>query len=470
MSRIKQTNHPDYLLFCVAICFLLNIIMIGVASVHLRPIADDYCFGSVAQSGVLGGVITWWNTWSGFIHPMFWGNLLVGLPLLYLPWSLASSIAFLVASILIGIVVIVLLGDSKLTTSRKLMLCFMTTCLWWVFLWAPEYFASSNDAIRLMGWGLTHWQTLNATYIVQFQVLIILIFLVIKRKKNDALTFLTASLLGILSGTSGSSESLAILLCCICLLCSIKLFPIFSAKFFGRLFSQKAYPIIIVLCITLCIGLLFSHKFSPGHQVRLSRFTIDFNFGIQRILSLVQFTVPYSIAIIVKTYVSYSSLIVLCVTTGISFLLARRDSIFDSGSLLKLAITLTGASGFFSLSTRLAEAFIYSAFWHFSSSFMLIFLSVIFFGLWIGNKLGKISLKVYQQNLIYCALFLLLFLSTSVNVLMASTIMERQERWVLGSAPIFSSCNNIVVSDIEKEWVAECWKELNNARPKKTLR
>ena len=103
--------------------------MVVGSTIHLRPAADDYCFGSVtAQYGVVDGVIYWWNNWSGFAFSMMLGNLLVGLPLAALPLSFASAIPFLSVAFAMGLLLMSIAGLKLKLVSKIFFVCFIAFC------------------------------------------------------------------------------------------------------------------------------------------------------------------------------------------------------------------------------------------------------------------------------------------------------------------------------------------------------
>ncbi|MBT8584882.1 hypothetical protein G6694_09650 [Polynucleobacter paneuropaeus] len=91
---------------CLMAIIFCMVIWVYFEAYKLRPAGDDYCYGAIAaEFGLFGGVYHWWNTWSGFIFAMFSGTLLVGLPLAFLPFNIASAICFILASLGMGLVI-----------------------------------------------------------------------------------------------------------------------------------------------------------------------------------------------------------------------------------------------------------------------------------------------------------------------------------------------------------------------------
>ena len=117
-----KLHSRHFLIFSVLISVGLNYLGVVWFSRFLRPSADDYCAGAVAQLGVFGAPLALWNTWAGFLFRNLIENILMGLPLLYLPWSFASSISFLISAIGLGLVVYFLLSfDAQDQFQKKLM-------------------------------------------------------------------------------------------------------------------------------------------------------------------------------------------------------------------------------------------------------------------------------------------------------------------------------------------------------------
>lgn len=255
--------------------------MVIGTSTHLRPAADDYCFGGItAQYGVIDGVIYWWNHWSGFAFSMMLGNLFVGLPLAVLPLSFASAIPFLFVAFGMGVLVLSITNLKLKLITKVFFISFIAFC-WWLFLWLPM----SIDSVLYFGKsetnGLTFWQTLNGTYVIQLQILLGL-FVCANRWIPIHRTQIACSALavftGALAGFSGTALSVSVIAFSALIFIGLQLSNPQNAK------SWKNYW--LLLGISTTIGLWLCHTQSPGNHLREQAIGIHLDFSITEIVGI----------------------------------------------------------------------------------------------------------------------------------------------------------------------------------------
>jgi len=98
----------------VGVVAAINVAVTVWVSGRLRPIQDDYWHGNVVgEHGVFGGVLFWWETWAGYVSSCFVAAVLVGWPLVHLPWWIASGVTFLAVCTLMGVLAVVATGAAR---------------------------------------------------------------------------------------------------------------------------------------------------------------------------------------------------------------------------------------------------------------------------------------------------------------------------------------------------------------------
>jgi hypothetical protein len=435
--------------------------MVIGASIYLRPAADDYCFGSVtAQYGVIGGVIYWWNHWSGFVFSMMLGNLFVGLPLAVLPLPFVSSIPFLCVAFGMGFLVLHITGIKLKLITQVFFICFIAFC-WWQFLWLPM----SIDSIPYFGRpetnGLTFWQTLNGTYVLQLQILLVLFAYATRciSAHRSQITYSTlAAFTGALAGFSGTALSVSVVAFSALVLIGLQLTNLHNRE------SWKHYW--LVLGISTTIGLWICHAYSPGNHLREQAIGVDFDISIAEMVGILFTSLLQGFRKWVKFYFNLGGISLFVLICGFSYQMAKLNLFFGKSKELWFGL----AFAFFALLqccvSRLADQLTYIAYWHYISALVCVFLSIYFLasysGCWLHTRIQNRRVNSSSMAL----LIGLIILGAYGNSLMAGEMRLREKVWAHGPANLEG------VSDIEDPagWQMDCWKKLDAYRDIKTIR
>jgi hypothetical protein len=445
----------------------LMVLAVVLESNNLRPTSDDYCFGSISADGAIGGVIRWWNTWSANLFSLFIQNLLVGLPLLHLPWEVASAIPFIFAALGMGIAIIYL-TPRDLNHLPKLFLITLLAFSWWAFLWGNELMGASvyDDNVRL-AYGLTHWQTLNGAYVIPPLILLSIWSEIWNHSSRiSGWTLFLTIFLGFMGGTSVTTLSLALIVIC-------AIVPIYSWIFKLGISSQRTI-LWLVLFVSITIGTAVSSKLSPGQHIRISDLGSNFELTWDRIEYLRFIVVPIAISQFIKSYFSWSSLIIFILISCVLWLVTTlrissgtlQKKSFNCDWFLDAGLMMAGFSFLQLLIVRVAEDFAYPAYWHYASPLVCVFLSIYFFGVWAGTAMAVTNKKI-TIYFILPSLSLAMILGAVANLNMVHSMIERNVRWNNGAAPV----SQLGLGDIENnDYVGICWERLDNFRDETTKR
>jgi len=416
----------------------------------LRPSADDYCAGAVAQLGVFGAPLALWNTWAGFLFRNLIENILMGLPLLYLPWSFASSISFLISAIGLGLVVYFLLSFDAQDQFQKKLMFFLVPFMWWSYLWIPT---AITHQISPVANGLTHWQTLTSGYMVTTEILIILWAigqnLICKRTRNFLLLCFFG-LLGILFGFTSEPINLAAF---------SALFLAFAVQLlrYRRLQMTRVNAAWLIFGFCLLMSFTVAHL-SPGNLSRTALINPNLEVSLERFNFLFFWTIPYSIENWLWAYFNWGGALIFGFVVAFYFFMGNQLIVSSCFGLFKRACQLSFFGLLIFLVARFTEAFSYEGYWHFIPGVVCVFLSILFWGAWVGISLKKYS---HRRLAIFMMIFLIFSLAVGVfgNYKMVKSIYLRGILWSQGSAPLPG------VADIEEEWVRNCWIRLKALRP-----
>jgi hypothetical protein len=447
---------------------IVNLLAVVYASNKLRPGADDYCYGLVAgQFGLIGGAVHWWNTWNGFAFPMLLGNIFVGVPLAQMPLKFASAIPFLVTALMVGLTVLAMAPQLWRGKSMKWLLIPLMAFLWWSFLWANASLGGTllanppiaSNEVMLLAQGLTHWQTLNSTYVcVILAVLLGGGWLINRSQQANLLSYGLFFLLGLIAGTAHITMALSIL--------AFGFSVFVGSRFLGmplsRTHTLQALYFLAAVLIAMCI----CHFLSPGAQLRKGLLGAPFAFTIFNVVNLFYFVVSFSFKLWVLSFWNVGALLVLLITT--SFFFIRADLITQERAkrLLLLGASLAVFALIQILVSRFSEAFTYVAYWHYVNPLVCIFLAIFFSAISLAYWLSALSQDLIYRLVASAVLIGTLMLGLSTNIFMVEAIYLRETSWALGAAPTEG------VTDIEdaKGWQMDCWNKLNQLRPTATMR
>lgn len=198
-----------------------GIVFYGILSAKsLRPIADDYTIAAASLQGPLNAIQHYWNFWSGDLVAWMSNVILVGLPLIGLPWGIASAVPFAVSLALVVAVALTLItsrvsltrGASQRSTWRAVLIFAGPIALaWWAYWWGPQAFGTGGSREVSLAAGITMWQTLNAQYVVPIAIAVGAYCLVETRMNLSRVVILGYGVLGLFIGFTGPVMAVATL-------------------------------------------------------------------------------------------------------------------------------------------------------------------------------------------------------------------------------------------------------------------
>lgn len=303
-----------------------------------------------------------------------------------------------------------------------------------------------------LSYGILHWQTVNGSYIIPIQLLIITYLKYYNLKYSLRTQNIIAMFWGIAAGMTGSAMALSIFSVLFCVI----VYNIVR----GTKNKQKNSPLIFAI-IFLLVGFVIVHTMSPGHQVRSDALKSDMSFSIDRILYLIDFTAFRSYRTFYTLYVSIGSLFLLITTACFTLFFPNIFSSINKQSALKTALFLTFVTLVFVSVARFGQAFSYWAHWHFSTAYFFSFFSILFWGITLASYTQHYFIENEKRKRIV-GVFLPLSLMFAIGCISIGffDIKTRADAWSIGPAPMRG------VSDIEVKggWQEGCWDSLNNNR------
>ena len=451
--------HDRLFLYLLLGLIVANVLAVLYSAHWLRPGADDYCLAWVtAERGVIGSVISSWESINGYLTSVFYGSLWVGWPLAHLPLSLASALPFILTAVGIGFAVNVLL--SSVVQLKKFAYCIVLVVaayLWWSFFWVPTLFSLSgagttssiSNSMLQMGSGLAHWQTLNGQHVLQMCSLIIFGGLILRHSaQHSNVRLLLIIGFGFIAGMMGPTLAVSLIV---------------FAVLAGWVFAKKDYTFsraeLMAFIVSILVGLIFTQFFSPGIHKRQAllgtKFDLTFMGGIDLLDEAFRFALQYWL----NGYLSYGGVTIFLVVVGLVYVLGLKlrfggqDRAWLFGALFGLFSLLQ------MLINRAAETFAYHGYWHFISAIVCTYISIVFLGIAAGIKLETIDMGKKLKPYVFFVLLLGVLLGISSNIAMMKSMYARQTIWSGGPASVLG------VTDIDIKWVDNCWDHLNTLRP-----
>ena len=458
-----KTSAERIRVFCLAILSLsaLATLLYVLINVRLlRPIADDYSLAIYASEGLVSGVVELWRSLSGDVTTMFSNLLLVGLPLLYFPWTVASAVPFCSAALsTVGLILWILLkgvpksvhGGLKLVTA-SLIAPIVFLC-WWGFWWIPVLFSqqSTGNDSAAVATGISIWQNLNAAYVVTTAALIwAWLFLESRSCSERGWLFLAYPIIGIVSGLNGPVFAVGAGIMIIVIAVS-------SLLRTGTAFHER-WSLWLCALAGVSAGALFSYL-SPGTQFR-SGSVGGIDIGPPIIWRLATESLPAGVDDWWDSLVNPGALVVLLVVSG-SVLLLPHARTLNLTYPLNAGIVLLGFAFILSIANRASELFAYPAFWHLILPRTVAWLGLVSTALAIG---GWIAQRIHGGLVRPTAA-----VSTAAGLMLASAsiapmvglIQARAVLWEHGPAPVPD-----LITDIEDPdgWQRVAWLKLSTLR------
>lgn len=438
MHEIKNYN-PLYYLF-VGISSAQTVYFFFFAR-NLRPIADDYCLASVAGPGFGSSFSYWYTNWTSDIFAIFVNYILIGFPLINLPYIFASVITLFFAVLMISILIIYLLIGNFF--SKNVIFLFSIVTVSFLSFWiSSTIYTNSANFIPLKNM-ILHWQNINSAYIFLGAIMALILVIVIRKKIQHSIIWLLVLALGFLVGTFGV----------VTVLTSLSLLFIYLIFAIFRKDKNKIYRISIFMSGEIA-GFIFAY-FSPGTQARSKLLGNEDLTSSLDILYLFNWTFPAALTEWAGGFLQIGALVVLAFGIILGIYSQNLNSKVSNNDLRENMFIFFSLSLIAAILSQLSEAFAYEAFWHLAVPYLFIYIFLILGGYYLGNKAKNIK---WLDNGLVLAVGLGLTLGiSSLNVYKASEeISERKERWQVGPAPVSG------ISDIEnkEDWIFSCWMEM----------
>lgn len=426
----------------LAFIALTSFLIVVVGATHLRPASDDYWLALVARKGPFGSIGEWWLTWSGDLVVIASNSWLGGMPLLYLPWPLASATAYLISAAVVGVAAAIslLAIDAAGSWPRRLLLLLILVMFfavqWWVFLWSP--LALGETAREQIVLGMTHWQNLNTAYVIPPVAILIAWTALSRSALASRMTMIVALLLGLAAGLAG---------------------PVFGAAAvawlasFGIVVRAAGIPITprqlrqgVGSGIGAAIGLLISH-YSPGSRSRQTVLVPAFDWTANQVGSFLQVFAQAG-ADVSGTLRHEGTLLVFVVVAGAVGITARAgytEQVRTATSLARAGGLLLTFALIYAAVNRLSEIFVGYYYWHITTLQVLIFLSLMLLsssvGMAVGRRLDNAGTLVVALSVVASALVGVGAVQTAAN-----SMVVRQSQWDVGPAPIEGVVDDVVPS------------------------
>lgn len=435
---------------------------------NLRPIADDYLLGATSQAGLMGAVVHWWSEWTGDLTTTLSNIVLVGLPLVHLPWSIASALPFLFTALLVALFMSWLLVDSQAASDRSARGSWLVVArsmpvlmlMWWGFWWISAVYESQETDTFLLARSLTHWQNLNAAYVVTSTTLVWTLVSLEMRSRCNRGWLLTVAYLGwgLLVGLNGPTFAISMI--------GVFLVGFFAYLLIGSSSFRLRGPRWLAAIVGISGGALYSH-YSPGSQSRklqLANPEITVNFLVVDMNNAVQagFQTWWSVFALPSTWV--------IVFVLVSFAILLRASGFRArgGALLALSFTFLVFSLLLAIAGKVSDLFSYVAFWHILASRLMAWFALCLAGLGVGTAVAARFPPRIVNPLAGTTAVFGICLAGSALLTMVQDVNQRVVQWEVGPAAMKG------MGDIDNPagWQREAYADLRAIRggPERGLR
>jgi len=438
---------------------LIIFLWILLISSNLRPIADDYCHGSVATSGFLGAISTWLLTWTGSLLPVITSVLFVGLPLAFIPIGMSSAVGYLISALSVGVMAVLAFQPGwKRHFLRNVVMVIVVTTFWLLHLRIVQVVGTrpgenpGEDPDQLLTYQLaemlTHWQTVTVAYVLTPAIALAVIGYGLLGSFSRNWVRLARVFVGtILAGQAGYVLGVALAL-------------VFGILVFldWALGKRQSFGIWIVGVLGAFVGLLTTFLF-PGAYARVGAT----DSGTLERLPLAIRAMPHGISQWFEELVSLSSVVVLLMGVLLYVLFSSSLKLVPAENWTGFVPRfLLGASAIFYVVNEAAQALVYAAAWHIVPARLMTFVALIFLGVGMARFLeGVLPKRVrnprYQVAALVPFFAVVAWILIVATAVLTASINERAEAWNEGPAPFE------FISDRDTLWVERCWVELENS-------
>lgn len=455
---ISKSGHPALLgtsllqVCAVALLAACSLIVFGIFwfSQHLRPIADDYSIGVFAASGILGGSSEWAVRYSGDITTIFLNILLVGWPLVHLPFSAASAIPFIFTSL--AACAPLVLAVTQLQGRRWVAVLCTTPVLlvsywayWWVSAESETFAYSRPEALSA-----SLWQNVSVSYLATVSLIVTAwIALEASRRPLRSALFLRF-ILGVVAGLAGpviaaSTITVAIFLLLIRSVEANRL----------RTYATAGYLLIAAGSILGAIG----SYLSPGTQARLQLLPRP-RLSFELVWALLT-EMGDSIGFWLQGVLTPGALTAFVLAAGATYIATTlRVLKLNSSVPLDLGIIFFIAALILTIFSQTSEVFAYDGYWHILPARLLSWWAVTAIGIAAGQRLARMQEQGWLPVLVCVTLTGAILASLSGVIEWVNVTSQRSIVWQNESAPVPP------LYDRESPEVQQRWERLIESRAK----
>lgn len=456
IQRVVRTlRFAPVTLFVIAVVLWIAVAGVALRARGLRPIADDYCSAAYASDGFFGGLAAYYQTWAGDLVQLGISNILVGQPLLHLPFSVASAIPFLITAATVTVALVVTLaGALPRPWPRRRLALFagvpLALVLWWAYWWLPAALAPDQSGTPwLLASAMLNWQIVNVQYALLPSLLLVAWLFINERAGASLWLRLVAT--GVLAVACGMSG----IVLAISLLVFVPLMIGLRAIVVGR--WDRTWALIAGVFVVGCaLGLVVAFT-APGVAVRASGLVPQLTDVSP--LGIIAWVFPTAIVAWLEGIVTPGVLLVGVVAALASFAAASKGIQLELRRLTSLGAALVLFSLVLSLAARVGAGFSYQAYWHRVMPQTMLFFAVVLLAVALGATVAPFVPKPSRLAVVAGAGVVLVALGVSWGALaaMEATVSVREVAWSIGPAPMGAE-------DIEAAWVKPCYEVFKDSR------
>ena len=445
------TPRATFVAGSVVLTAIAGVVYVLTAARLLRPIADDYCFGASAGLGLVGSLSDWYATWSGDMFGIGVITVLVGMPLVSLPWALASMIAFVLAPLSVTAVMCILLTRASVSISSPRLRVFLAAApvmfiAWWAYWWVPV--TLGEPAMVPPANAVTFWQNINAGTVALMVLLMAWLGLDRSRSIPRPWTTAAAGGLGFLVGQSNPVVALSAV--------SMMIAFAWSGRLGQSEWRRARWRMVPMFTATSVAGAVVS-QLAPGTAVRTGQMSPPLD-PISP-ASLFAWTIPRAFQEVLASVLNGGTVTVALLGVAMALILRVGGVDVNARVLMHSAAWLVALALALASFARLGEAFSYEGFWHFIPTRVMVFVAAVLAGVAastvLSTRWGR-SAQVPQTMLSLAGLAL----AVSAILIMSSAIGSRHQAWEAGPAPV----SGVVDIETPGSWVVQCWIELGQYR------
>jgi len=431
--------------YCV---FLLGVL----ASLRLRPANDDYWIIAEAFSGIPASLVFWWESWSGFATTFSLNVLVVGLPGIYLPWGVVSAVPFVLTGLVVGAVLSFMLAWSTGWYGWRgaMALTPVGAVLWWTFLWGTALIGPASPLIL----GLTHWQNLNAAYVLPFSLLIAgyAWVLVLERPTRRHARLVLILILGLATGLSHLVISMSVL---------VTLGIVIAVGLLTRsrpdgwsLVLSAAYATVAIL-----VGQVVALT-APGSRIRRNAISPEVPFSIEHTIGSLAQIIAQTVTDISTIVFAFGTLIVVGAGVLGALVLGNRFAptiVNRLRVLLYSGLLLSITTGLVNNALEIVVGFGY---WHRSAMAVAVFFTAGLGGAYAGAFLKVRNIPKSGRSIVVLGVLMVL-LSLGSTAKLFESALHRQSNWEVGPAPLPGAFDDI---NGPQPWITRNWQVIADSR------